>query len=343
MGFVGVADAVIELCHIARAAGQVANELAKALKAAALFRNGHRKNGFAFFTHFGALGHKAQAVKVHVGAAQNGGIGFAFGFVFGHILFDGCHGQCTCRFHNRASVHKHILDGGAHRVGVDGHVLVDQAARHAEGFFAHQFDGRAIREQTNVIERDAFLGVNRLNHGVRVVHLHTNDLHIGAHSLDVVGHARNQTTAANGHKHRIQAALVLAQNFHGDGALARNHFGVVKGMHKGHAHFFLKHAGVFESVRVAVTHQHHFAAQSFDGIDLHLWCGGGHHNHSATAQFARAQRDALGMVAGGGANHALFELRWREVRHFVVRTAQLKAVHGLLVFALEQHGVVQAF
>ena len=100
MGFVGVADAVVELRHIARATWQVANELAKPLKAAALFWNSHCKNGFAFFTHFGALGHKAQAVKVHVGAAQNGGIGFAFGFVFGHILLDGCHGQCTCRFHN---------------------------------------------------------------------------------------------------------------------------------------------------------------------------------------------------------------------------------------------------
>ena len=49
------------------------------------------------------------------------------------------------------------------------------------------------------------------------------------------------------------------------------------------------------------------------------------------------------MVASRGANDALLELGRCEVRHFVVRTAQLEAVHGLLVFTLEQHVVVQAF
>ena len=41
---------------------------------------------------------------------------------------------------------------------------------------------------------------------------------------------------------------MLAQNFHGNGALAGNHFGVVKRVHKGHAHFFLKHDSVFVGV-----------------------------------------------------------------------------------------------
>jgi hypothetical protein len=37
-----------------------------------------------------------------------------------------------------------------------------------------------------------------------------------------------------------------------------------------------------------------------------------------------------------------FELLRRQVRHLVVGAAQLEAEHGLLVFALEQHLVVQA-
>ena len=41
--------------------------------------------------------------------------------------------------HNAARVHKHIFDGRAHRVGVDGDVAVNQLARDAKGFFAHQF------------------------------------------------------------------------------------------------------------------------------------------------------------------------------------------------------------
>jgi hypothetical protein len=61
-----------------------------------------------------------------------------------------------------------------------------------------------------------------------------------------------------------------------------------------------------------------------------------------TAELVRAQRHALGVVAGRGANHALFELLRRQVRHLVVGAAQLEAEDGLLVFALEQHLVVQA-
>ena len=55
-----------------------------------------------------------------------------------------------------------------------------------------------------------------------------------------------------------------------------------------------------------------------------------------------AQRHTLGMVAGGRADHALFQLLGGEVRHLVVGAAQLEAEDGLLVFALEQHFVVQA-
>ena len=78
--------------------------------------------------------------------------------------------------------------------------------------------------------------------------MHANDFDVGAHRFDVIGHARNKATTTNGHKHSIQAALVLAQHFHGNGALAGNDFGIVKRMDKSHAHFFLKHRGVLERV-----------------------------------------------------------------------------------------------
>ena len=48
------------------------------------------------------------------------------------------------------------------------------------------------------------------------------------------------------------------------------------------------------------------------------------------------------MIASRRANDALFELRRREVRHFVVSTAQLETVHRLLVLTLEQNRVVKA-
>ena len=171
--------------------------------------------------------------------------------------------------------------------------------------------------------------------------MHADDFDLGAHRFDVVGHARNQAAAANGHKHGVKRALVLAQHFHGDGALAGNHLGVVKRVHKGHAVLLLQRERVLVRVGVAVAVQHHLAAQGFDGFDLQSGGGHRHHDHGLGAQAAGTQRHALGMVAGRGADDALFQLSRREVHHLVVGAAQLETEHRLLVFALEQHGVVQ--
>ena len=338
----GITDAIVKFRHVARAARKVSNEFAETLETATLFRQGDCKKGFSLFAHLRPFGHKSKAVKIDVGAAQNGSVGLTFGFVLGHILFDGGYSQSTRGLHDRAGVYKHILDGGANRIGVDGDVFVDQAARNSERFFAHQLHGGAIRKQTHVVQGDAFLGIHRLNHGVGIVHLHANDFNFGPDGLDVIGHARNEATATNGHKHSVQRALMLAQDFHGNGALAGNDIGIVKGMDKGHAHFFLKQASVLVRVRIALAHQHHFASQSFHRIHFHLRCGGGHDNDGTATQLSGPQRHTLCMIARRSANHAFFQLCGRQMRHLVVGAAQFKTVHGLLVFALEQHRVVQA-
>ena len=261
--------------------------------------------------------------------------------MLGHVLFDGRHGQCAGGFDDGSGVHKHILDRRAHRVGVDFHEPIDQAVGHAKGLFADELDRCAIGEQAHVGQRHALLGRDRLDHGVGVVHLHTDHLDLGAHGLDEVGHAADQTTTANGHEHSVQRPGVLAQHFHGDRALAGDHVRVVKGVDEGQAVFFLQGHRVLVGVGVAVAEEHHLATELFDGVDLHLRGGGRHDDDRARAELAGAQRHALGVVAGRSANHAFFQLRGREIRHFVVGAAQLEAVHGLLVFALEQDGVVQ--
>ena len=144
MGLRCIVHAVVELGHIAGAARQFANQSAKAAKAAALFRNRHGKQRFALFTHFGALGDKAQAVEVHIGAAQNSSVGLALRFVRGGILLDGCYAQRTGRLDDGAGVHKNVFDGGAHRIGVHGHKFVHQTAGHAEGLFTHQLHRGAV-------------------------------------------------------------------------------------------------------------------------------------------------------------------------------------------------------
>ena len=215
---------------------------------------------------------------------------------------------------------------------------------------AHQLHCGAVRKQAHVGQRDPLAGPDRLHHRVRIVHLHANHPHFGPHRLDVVRHARDQTAAANGDKHRIQpvvlAALApqslhLAQNLHRDGALAGDHVRVVKRMDEGQAVLFLEHRGVAVGIGIAVTMQHHLAAQGLDRIDLEPRRGHRHHDHSAAVQPPCAERNPLRVVAGGRADHAVAKLPGAQVRHLVVSAAQLEAEHRLLVLALEQHRVVQ--
>jgi hypothetical protein len=98
----------------------------KRRKAAALLGNRHGKQGLALLADLGALGDEAQAVEVHVGAAQDGGVGFAFGLVRGHVLLDRRHRQRAGRLDDAARVDEDVLDGRAHGVGVHGHEFVHQ-------------------------------------------------------------------------------------------------------------------------------------------------------------------------------------------------------------------------
>ncbi|OQB99569.1 MAG: hypothetical protein BWX79_03099 [Alphaproteobacteria bacterium ADurb.Bin100] len=189
VGLGRIADPVVELGDVAGAAGQGADQFAEAPEAAALLGNRHGKQGLALFADLGALGDEAQTVEVHVGAAQDGGVGFAFGLVRGHVLLDRRHRQRTGRLDDAARVDEDVLDGRAYSVGVHGHEFVHQPAGHAEGLFAHQLDGRTVGEQTHIGERHAFPGRHRADHGVRIVHLHADDADAGIHRLDVVGHA----------------------------------------------------------------------------------------------------------------------------------------------------------
>ena len=266
--------------------------------------------------------------------------------MLGHILLDGGHGQRTGRLDDAAGVDKNVLDGGADGVGVYRHELVDQFAADAKGLHPHQLDGGAVRKQADIRQRDAFVRRHRLHHGVRVIHLHPDDLDLGAQRLDVIGHTGNQPATTDGNKHRVQSLraqrLQLAQDFHRNRALAGDHVRVVKRMDKRQAMLFLQGDRVGVSVRVAVAVQHHFPLQRLDRVNLELRGGGGHHHHSPAAQLLCAERHALGVVASRCANHPFFKLCRRQVRHFVVSPAQFEAEHRLRVLTLEQHGVAQA-
>ena len=239
-----VIDTVVELGHVADAARQRADRLAKAPEAAACLGNGDGEQRLAFFADFSAFGHKTQPVEVHVGTAQNRRVGFAACFVFGDVLLDGSYSECAGRLDDAAGIDEHVLDRGADRVGIDGHEFIDQLAADAQRLHAHGLYGGAVGKKPHIGQRHTFFCVYRPHHRVRVVHLHADDLDLGSHRLDVVGHARDQPAAADGDKNRIELTraerLQLHQNFHRDGALSGNDVRVVERVNKGQAALFFK-------------------------------------------------------------------------------------------------------
>lgn len=62
----------------------------------------------------------------------------------------------------------------------------------------------------------------------------------------------------------------------------------------------------------------------------------GHDDGGRDLELAGRVGDALGMVAGGAAYHALPALCGIKMGHFVVSATQLEAEYGLFIFALEE-------
>jgi hypothetical protein len=56
----------------------------------------------------------------------------------------------------------------------------------------------------------------------------------------------------------------------------------------------------------------------------------------------RREGDTLGVIAGGGGDHAEGALLGGEAGHLVVGAAQFEGEDGLRVLAFEQHGVADA-
>ena len=263
-------------------------------------------------------------------------------------------------------------------VGVHHDEIVDQRPRDAKGLLAHQLDRGAVGEQSHVGQLHAPAPAHRLQHGIGIGGLHADDADLGPQRLDIGRHAGDQPAAADGHEDGVDRPLVLAQDLHRHRALAGDHVGIVEGMHEHQlafggdlqrmlvgrvVHIAVQHhfaAGVVEGmheaqslrllqfqrvrmgVAVAVAVQHDLAAQRMHGVDLQLRCRHRHHDDGAAAQLLRRQRHALRVVAGRGADDAARQRLGVQVRHLVVRAAQLEAENRLLVFALEQHVVADA-
>ena len=105
-------------------------------------------------------------------------------------------------------------------------------------------------------------------------------------------------------------------------------------MYERQALFGLQAESMLIGVAVALPEQNHFAPKGLHSIDFDLRRRGWHHDDCPCVQLPRAHGHPLGVISSRRTDHSLAQLFCREVCHLVVRTAQLEAEHGLLVFPL---------
>ena len=227
VGLAPAAQAVVELGDHAPADGRA--ELAEC---SGPLGDRHPEQGFARLAEFGALGDEAEAVEVHVGAGEHGDQRAVPGLGSRGPRPQPGDRQCACRLHQRARIVEDVLDGRADLVVRYADHFLNGALHQREGQRADLADGDAVREDADVLQADAPPGGERLVHGVRLVGLDADHLDVRADRLDVARDARDEPAAAHGHEDRVDLAALAAQNLEGDGALARDHEGVVEGVHE---------------------------------------------------------------------------------------------------------------
>ena len=88
--------------------------------------------------------------------------------------------------------------------------------------------------------------------------------------------------------------------------------------------------------------KHHLTAQPFYRLNLDGGRGHGHDNGSLAPQLARAQGNALRMVASRGGNNTPAQFFLGQVRHLVVGAANFERKDRLKVFALKKNIVAGA-
>ena len=137
-------------------------------------------------------------------------------------------------------------------------------------------------------------------------------------------------------------AGLLTEDLHRHGALASDGVRVVVGVHIDVALFFHQFQRIGQRLGEAVAVQHHLAAARAHAVDLDLRGGLGHHDGGLDPHVLGRQRQALGVIARRGGDHATGQLLGREVRKLVIGATNLERVHRLQVFALEQNLVAGA-
>ncbi len=331
-----VGDAVVELRHAA-----AADELAEFFQAPRPLRDRDGEHGLAVLADLGALGDEPQPVEIEIRATGHGDQRFTLEALPLDVGLRAGDGQRAGRLQHCACVLEDVLRRRADVVGVHQNDLVEVFFAEPEGLLADFAHRDAVGEEPGVRQLHAAARRQRIMHGRRIARLDADHLHLRPHPLDAGRHARRQPAAAHGHEDRMQRPLVLPQDFQGDGPLARDHVGIVKGMDEGQAVALRQLARVGVGLVIGIAMQHDLAAARLHGMDFHLRGRHGHDDDRAGAEPFGGEGHALRMVARRGAHDAARQLGRGELRHLVEGAAQLEGEHALHVLALQEQGVVE--
>ena len=232
-GFAGIGVAVVEFSDAAFVQG-----VDEGFERARFFRDGDGQDGFAFFADFGAFGDVAQAVKVHVGAAEHASQVFAFKLLPLDVFFHSGHRQCPCRFCDGAGVFEYVFDGGADFVCRNRDDFIDGVFTDIPGFFPDLFNRHTVCKDTYFVQDHPLTGRHGGLQAVGVFRFHADHFDVRAQVFDVRRHAGDQAAAAHGDEYRVHGLGKLPHHFHGYGALPGNNVRVVVGRDVGVAVFF---------------------------------------------------------------------------------------------------------
>ncbi len=335
---IGGVLAVVELGDLA-----LAHRLAEGLEATGPLRDGDRDDGFALFTQFCPLRDMAQAVEIDVRPGIDGDQCLAADPVHLHVSLDARHAQCPRRLGDRTGIIVDVLDRRADFVGADGDDFVHVMAADVEGVLANLSHRHAIGKQPDLRQHHPLTSGHGGLQAVGVVRFNANDLDFRAQVLHVGGDAGDQAAAADRHENRVQPTGVLAQDFHGHGALASNGMRIIVGVDVDEAFFIDQFQRIGQCLGERITMKDHFAAARAHAFDLDFRRGLGHHDGGLDAHFPCGEGQPLGMVASRGGDYAASQLFCGQLRQLVVGPADLEREHRLQVFALEQDLVAQAF
>src|SRR5690606_4675286 len=328
--------AVVEFRDAARA-----DRLAEAQKLALALGDLDGDQRFAMLAELGALRDVAQTVEVDVRAARDRDQRLAVAEAL-DVPLQARDRERACRLHDHAAVLENILDRGADLVRLDEHDLVDDLLRDRERMVADPAHRDAVGEDADVIERDHVTPAQRVVHARRLDGLDADHGDLRVELLDVRADAGDEPAAADGNEYRGWRPLPLARELEGDRALARDHVGIRERVHECEPLLGGELHRALVRLVVGVPMQHRLALQR--ATRIHLDGGGAlrHHDHGAPAPLARGERDALRVVAGGAADHALRQLVRRHLRNLVERAPALEREDGLQVLALQPDVAAEA-